>query len=276
MVDDKISAVGFVGQGRMGLAMAKHVMAAGYPVFGYDINAEAMGTAVEAGVNPASSARQVAENSDLICVIVPSDDDVRQACDGADGVFAGAKNGSIVALCSSLMPETVSEMAAAAPEGVDILDLPSARGPIAADQGRLALLVGGEQEVLQRAQPVLETFGEAIHYLGPLGAGQIAKTANNILLWCNMQTSLEVLSLTRSLGLDPEAIREAMYDCSGDSWALRQLDRINPAWPVKDMINAMELAASVGEKMPMSQLMKDMAGQLSQEAANKILFGEEA
>ena len=269
-----ITKVGFVGQGRMGLALAKHVLAAGYPVFGYDIDADVMEVSVVAGINPSNSARQVAENSDFICIIVPTDDDVRLVCTSNNGVFAGAKSGTTIALCSSLIPETVTNLAAQAPEGVRILDLPSTRGPIAADEGRLALLVGGKEEDLEGVRPVLETFSETIHFVGPLGAGQIAKTANNILLWCNMQTSLEVLSLSSALGLDPEAIREAMYDCSGDSWALRQLDRINPAWPVKDMINALDLAKSVNEEMPMAELMGKLAGQLSQETVNKILSGK--
>ena len=266
--------VGLVGLGRMGLAKAKHVIKAGYPVYGFDVSADALNVAVEAGVVPVASAAAVAEKSELVIVIVPSDDDVKQACTGDDGVLAGAKAVSIIALCSSLMPETVTVIAEAAPAGVDILDLPSARGPIAADEGNLALMAGGDADALERARPVLETFATAIHHVGPVGAGQITKTVNNILLWSNMQTSLEVLALARRLGLDPEAMREALYDCSADSWALRHLHALYPAWPVKDMNNALALAKQAGADMPVAELMGKLAESLTQARAEEVLFGK--
>jgi 3-hydroxyisobutyrate dehydrogenase-like beta-hydroxyacid dehydrogenase len=268
---DEIKTVGFAGLGRMGLAKAKHCLNAGYKVVGFDISEGPMSAAADAGVETMDSAAAVAAASDVMIVIVPSDDDVRAACLGDAGAFGGETPGTIVVLCSSLMPETVTEIAAAAPDGVDILDCPSTRGPEAADDGTLALLVGGEAEVLARARPVLETFGEVIHHLGPLGAGQVAKTVNNILLWCNMQTTMEVLSMSKDLGLDAEAMRKAMYDCSGDSWALRRLPLINPAWPVKDMKNAMVIRDQTGTAMPMSALMADLADGLSMDAVAKLL-----
>ena len=267
-------AVGFVGIGRMGLAKAKHVMGAGYSVTGFDISGDAMSAAGDAGVATVSSAAETTKASDIIIVIVPSDEDVMTACESTDGVFAGAKPGSIVVLCSSLKPETIQAMADAAPKGMDVLDCPSTRGTDAADAGNLALLVGGEADVLARARPVLETFSEVIHHVGPLGAGQVAKTVNNILLWCNMRTSIEVLRMAKDLGLDPEAMRQAMFDCSGDSWALRRLPKIQPSWPVKDMKNAMALADRAGTDIPMTALMADLAETLTQQAVNDLLNGE--
>ena len=119
---------------------------------------------------------------------------------------------------------------------------------------------------------MLNCFSAVIHHVGPLGAGQIAKTVNNILLWCNMRTGMEVLTLAKELGLDPEAIRHAMFDCSGDSWALRRLDRINPAWPAKDMQNAIILSESANSGFPMISLMSELASNLSQEAVDDFAF----
>jgi len=266
--------VGFVGLGRMGLAKAKHVLKAGYFVSGFDIGSDPLASAEYVGVQTKTSARAVAAASDIIIVIVPSDEDVAAACEGSDGTFAGTKPGSIVVLCSSLKPETVQAMADGAPDGVSVLDCPSTRGPEAVDAGTLALLVGGDADVLERARPVLETFSEVIHHVGPLGAGQIAKTVNNILLWCNMRTTMEVLGMAKDLGLDPEAMRQAMFDCSGDSWALRRLPKIQPSWPVKDMKNAMVLANQAGTDIPMTAIMADLAATLTQQAVVELLNGK--
>jgi len=268
---ETIPRVGFVGLGRMGLAKAKHLLRAGYDVSGFDIRETAMETASRMGVVAVPSASEVARNSDTIIVIVPTDEDVKTACIHNDGVLAGAKTGSTIVLCSSLRPETVKEIIKHAEDGVKILDAPSTRGPDAADAGTLAILVGGELETLEHVRPVLECFSEVIHHVGPLGAGQVAKTVNNILLWCNMRTTLEVLTLAKDLELDPESMRRAMFDCSGDSWALRRLDKINPAWPVKDMNNAMALADKIGCTMPMTALMAKLSATLTQEAVEELL-----
>ena len=271
MATDEKPKIGFIGLGRMGMAKAKHVIGAGYTVFGFDINDQAMEAATIAGVITVSSALEVAANSGIIIVIVPTDDDVKQVCMGRTGILSGAKKESIIVLCSSLLPETVTEITRQSANDVNILDVPSTRGPDAADAGTLALLVGGDGGVLDKVRPVVNCFSEVIHHVGPLGAGQIAKTVNNILLWCNMRTGMEVLTLAKELGLDPEAIRHAMFDCSGDSWALRRLDRINPAWPGKDMQNAMILSESANSGFPMISLMAELAPSLSQEAVDDLL-----
>lgn len=271
MADASKGMVGFVGLGRMGLAKAKHLMNDNYSVCGYDINPEARAIAAKAGVIEKPSAGDVAAASQTIIVIVPSDEDIIDACTGENGVLAGAGPGANIILMSSLMPGTVNAVAAAAGDGVDVLDVPSTRGPLAADAGTLALLVGGDAAVLERVRPVLACFSEVIHHLGPLGAGQVGKTVNNILLWSNMRMSMEVLGLAKSLDLDPETMRQAMFDCSGDSWALRRLPKMNPTWPVKDLKNAMILAKEVGPEMSMTSLLTELAESLTKQAVQELL-----
>ena len=259
---------GFVGLGRMGLPMARHAAKAGFPVTGYDIDAAALARCPGDG---ASSAKAVAAAADVVLVIVPTDEDTVAACLGPDGALAAARPETVVVLCGSLLPETVRRIGAAGgPAG--ILDVPLTKGVRAAESGDMTLLVGGETRHLERARPILQSFSTAIHHLGPLGSGQIGKTVNNILLWVNLKAALEALDLGRRLGIAPAAPRRALYDCSADSWVLRELDRIQPTWPGKDLDNAMTLAGTVGLSMPLAE--RTAAAWPSRDQIDKILASE--
>ncbi|HET8682192.1 MAG TPA: NAD(P)-binding domain-containing protein, partial [Micromonosporaceae bacterium] len=166
------TTVGVVGLGAMGSPMVRHLLAAGVPVVVRDLDEARVAAAVARGAQAAGSAAELARACEVVAVVVPSDDDVRAVCLGADGMLAGLREGSVVLLCSSVRPETCEQVAAAAPPGVDVLDTALAGGARGAEAGEVTLLAGGDAEVIERVRPVLAPWTRAIHHLGPLGAGQ--------------------------------------------------------------------------------------------------------
>ena len=273
MADDAIRRIGFVGLGRMGRPMAAHASSGGFAVVGWDVSEAALTEAEKVGCRPTASLGQCARDSEAIFVIVPSDDDFTAACTREDGIFRHARPGTIVCACSSLLPKTAAAMAVeAVNQGLEFLDMPLTKGVRAAETGSMTILVGGKAEILDRVRPVLDTFSEAVHLVGAAGAGQVAKSVNNILLWAGLESAIEALKLGRAYGLDAERLRQALLDCSADSWVLRELHLIVPTWPAKDLENVVRMAEAVRLDMPLVERLADLAGDLNKRERITSLF----
>ncbi|MGH6946606.1 MAG: NAD(P)-dependent oxidoreductase [Kiloniellales bacterium] len=261
-------AIGLIGLGRMGRPMARHFAAAGHRVLGYDNDRAALAAAA---VEPRESPRAVAA-ADLTLVLVPDDEAVMQVATGSKGLFSAPGNGAVVAVCSSVRPDTLQALAApAAAAGFELLDLPLTKGVEAAEDGTMTLLAGGKAETVERLRPALSAVASAIHHVGPLGAGQIAKTVNNLLLWSTLVAAAEALGLGARLGVEPAALRRALKDCSADSWVLRRLDRIQPTWPAKDMRVALAIAEEAGLALPLMQTAAAEVGHYDRSALDRLL-----
>lgn len=269
-----VATVGLIGLGAMGAPMAGHVARAGFKVVGCDPDAEARRrTADVVEFLPSPSA--VAGHAELTLVIVPTDDDVTQVCTGTDGLFTAHGTGRVVAICSSVRPQTILALEApAAQAGFELLDVPLTKGVRAAEAGTMALLAGGDAGALRRAMPVFECFSAAVHHVGGLGAGQVAKTVNNLLLWSNMVAVAEALTLAANLGASPEVMCRAMQDCSADSWVLREFGRIVPTWPAKDMQNAVAMAEGAGVDLPLMRAVAREVGEYDRRTLVRILKGD--
>ncbi len=271
-----VTRIGFVGLGRMGLPMAAHAAAGGFQVTGWDVDETAIADAAAAGCRPAQSLSHCARNSQAIFIIVPTDADFTAACSQENGIFHNARPGTILCACSSLLPETASAMAAqAAGFGLEFLDMPLTKGVRAATSGTMTILVGGKTEILDRLRPVLATFSEAIHHVGGAGAGQVAKSVNNILLWSGLESAIEALTLGRAYGLDVEALRRALLDCSADSWVLRELRLIQPTWPAKDLANVAHMAKKMRMDMPLVDRLRELAEDTDQRERISELFQDQ-
>ncbi len=271
-----VTRVGFVGLGRMGLPMAAHAAAGGFHVTGWDVDETAIADAEAAGCRPAQSLSHCAQNSEAIFIIVPTDDDFTAVCSQANGIFNSARPGTILCACSSLLPETASAMAAqAAGLGLEFLDMPLTKGVRAAASGTMTILVGGKAEILDRLRPVLATFSAAIHHVGGAGAGQVAKSVNNILLWSGLESAIEALALGRAYGLDVETLRRALLDCSADSWVLRELQQIQPTWPAKDLANVAHMARKMRIDMPLVDRLRELAQDTDQRQRITELFQDQ-
>ncbi len=264
--------VGLVGVGRMGLPMARHILAAGFELAVFDSDAKATSAAASLGATRAASLAELAAASEVVLVLVPTDADVRAVCCGEGGLAANARAGAMIVVCSSVLPETVQAVSKEANQhGVAVLDAPLTRGVRGAEAGDLTVLVGGDAAHLERVRPVLDCFSKVVHHLGPVGAGQVGKTVNNILLWVHMAAACEALDLGARLGVAPERMRSALQDCSADSWVLRTLPQIQPTWPAKDLENALRMAAGAACTMPLTQSVAANADDLSAKAVGRLL-----
>ena len=150
--------------------------------------------------------------SDLVCLCVVGDDDVDEVLTARHGVLAGWQPGGIIAIHSTVHPDTCREMAEkAAAQGVSVIDAPVSGGGPAADAGTLMVMVGGDADVVERCRPVFATYSDPIVHLGELGSGQVAKILNNLLFSANLGTAVTTLELGDALGIPP---RPAVPRCS--------------------------------------------------------------
>ena len=172
--------VGFVGVGNMGGAMAANVLAAGHAVSVCDPSADAVRPLVERGAWVGSTPADAAAGADVVSIVVMSGAQVEAVTTGPDGVLAGAPNGAVVAVHSTVHPRSVHAVADAAPHGVHVLDAPISGGVQGARAATLCLMVGGDADAFARARPAFESMGNLVLHLGPLGNGLGAKLARNL------------------------------------------------------------------------------------------------
>ncbi|MGP4015994.1 NAD(P)-dependent oxidoreductase [Saccharopolyspora sp. 5N708] len=266
-------AVGVIGLGAMGLPIAGHLAGAGIAVTVHDLDPARVTAATAVGCAVADDAGAVAAASAVTLVLVPSDADVREVCLGTGGVVDRAAGGVIV-VCSSVHPATVREIDAALTT-VDgrggVLDAALTGGVRAAEQAAVNLLVGGRAETLERARPVLAPWCASVHHLGALGAGQIAKSANNLVHWAQICAIEEALDLARRHGLSVPAVRAALMDGPTDSRTLRELERMRLTWWAKDLDTVDRLAREVGRPTPVAEMCRDRMSGITVEALAELL-----
>ena len=212
----KIGSVGVIGLGKMGGQLARHLAAAGFETRGYDVRAEAMAAAEADGAAATASPAALASASDLVIVGVGFDSELEAALFGDDGVMDSPRPGSVIAVASTVAPATMLKIAERIGEReVAVLDIPMARGELAAIDGNLLIFGGGDRDVFDRCRPAFSTFSDAIHHLGPVGAGQVGKLVNNLILWACISANEEGFSLAAALGVESAApLRDALLESS--------------------------------------------------------------
>ena len=205
-----VKRTGMIGLGAMGLQFARHMLRKGFDVAGYDINADAVRRAENDGIRHRTSPAEIGKFAEVVVVMVATDAQVESVVEGS-GLIDALAPGSVICIASSVAPETCRRLAAlAAAKNIGVLDTPVVLGQEAADNGTCTVYVGGEERWLERARPVLQTFGRDVVHLGDVGSGQIAKMINNMLLWATMVANFEALTLAKQLGMDiPKARRRA-------------------------------------------------------------------
>lgn len=270
-----MAAVGVIGLGVMGGPIARRIRERGHTVTGYDVSAEALRTLGKAGVSAAASPEEVAKASEVTLVVVVDDAQVHEVCLGPRGALAGARSGSILCILSSVRPETCRTVAARGQaQGVHVLDAPMVRGAAAAEEGRLLLMVGGDGGALARARPIFEAVATDVCHLGEVGAGQVGKAVNNLLLWIAVVGIREAFTVAKTAGVKPDVLRPALYLSSGDSWVLRQWDRVGQQpkwWDQKDLGSVLALAEAQGTAAPLAALTKELMKGFTPERARALL-----
>lgn len=213
--------VGFIGLGSQGGPMARRIVEAGYPTTLWARRPASLEPFADTTAKIAGSPAELAAASDLMCLCVVGDADVEEV---ADGLLAGARAGSIIAVHSTVHPKTCQELAKkAAAHDVSVIDAPVSGGAPAVAEGRLLVMVGGNPEVVERCRPVFETYADPIVHLGDLGSGQTTKLLNNLLFTANLGTAATALSLGKALGVLPDRLTEVISRGSGNSFALNAL-----------------------------------------------------
>ena len=253
--------IGFVGVGAMGRPMSTRLLAAGYALSIYARRPEAAQPLAALGARVCASPREVAEASDIVCVMVTTTADVEAVVTGDAGIAQGAAPGSLVIVMSTISPLATQALAATLAErGIDMLDAPVSGGPDGAANGTLAIMAGGSTAAFERARPVLERLGRSIVHVGPAGSGQIAKACNQLALCVALEGVAEALALAERLGADPARVREVMLNGLASSRALdvfggRMVARdftagVEARLHHKDMQIVLELAHRVGLSVP--------------------------
>jgi 3-hydroxyisobutyrate dehydrogenase len=247
-------SVGLVGLGAMGLPAAGLLARAGHPTYCHDTDPAAVARAAATGARPAGTVAELAAACDVVLVLVPSDQDVLEVCTGSGGVLEAARPGAVVLICSSVTPDTCRTVAGQArPLGVHVLDAALTGGVRAAEAGEVNLLVGGDAAVLDSVRPSLEPWTATVHHLGPLGAGQVGKTVNNLCHWGQLAAIVEALRLGRDLGVEPAKLRAAVLDGPAASRTLAEMQLMRLTWYAKDLANAERMAAGVDRPLPVAR-----------------------
>ena len=257
-----MSIIGFIGLGIMGRPMAKNLIKAGHKLVVYDKFAK-FDDLVSLGAEGAASNREVASKSDVIITMLPNSPHVKEAILGADGVIEGIKNGAIVVDMSSIAPAASQEVGAALKvKGVAFLDAPVSGGEPKAIDGTLAIMVGGDRGTFEKAKPILEKMGSSVVLVGGIGAGNVTKLANQIIVALNIAGVSEAFVLATKAGVSPQSVFDAIKGGLAGSTVMNAkvpmiLDgSFKPGFRIelhiKDLQNALDTAHDLGVPIPLT------------------------
>ncbi len=270
-IETKVTRTGVIGLGAMGLQMARHMAGKGFAVAGTDIDAAAMTRAETHGVRRCASAAEVGDHADVVVVMVATDAQVEDIV-RSSGLLDRLRPGAVIAIASSVAPETCRELAAlAATRNVGVIDTPVVLGQEAANNGTLTIYAGGEEHHVKRATPALAAFAREIIHVGAIGDGQIAKTLNNLLLWACMCANFEVLTLAKKLGTDVPRLLAALQRGSGANWSLSRWGTGTGKWAEKDMDVALEIAQDAKAPMPLAGLVDQLVKSINQDKMKALI-----
>ncbi len=258
-VSPETTAVGWIGTGVMGASMCGHVLDAGYRVTVHSRTKERADALLDRGAAWAKSPAAVAEASDVVCAIVGYPADVHEVFLGPTGAVGVAKSGSVLVDLTTSEPSLAVEIhRAGAERGVQTIDAPVSGGDVGARNGTLSIMVGGEEDAVERVRPLLETFGQTILRQGGPGAGQHTKMVNQILIATGMIGVCEALLYGYRAGLDLDRVLESVASGAAGSWSLtnygpRMLSGdFAPGFTVDHFVKDMGIALAEAERMQLS------------------------
>jgi 2-hydroxy-3-oxopropionate reductase len=268
--------IGFIGLGIMGKPMSKNLLKAGYALTVYDVVPGPLAEVVEAGATKAASAADAAAKSDVIITMLPDGPQVEEAVLGPGGVLEGAKAGAVVIDMSSISPIVAQKVAAACEaKGVHFVDAPVSGGEPKAIDATLAIMVGGKPDVFEQVQPILAKLGSTVTLTGAVGAGNVTKLANQIMVACNIAAMGEALVLATKAGLDPEVVFNAVKGGLAGSTVLNAkapmvISRnFKPGFRIKLHQKDLRNALLAGEAMKVSLPFTAMAQQILMSLMNE-------
>ncbi len=257
--------IGFVGLGLMGRPMCKNLQLAGANLVIYNRSRAKVDELAKQGMSPATSPREVAERTDTVIIMVSDTPAVEKVLTAPDGIIAGVKPGALVIDMGTTAVQATRKLAGEVrKKGAEYIDAPVSGGVLGAEAATLAIMAGGLDIAVARAMPLFEVLGKNITHVGEVGAGQVAKAANQVIVGLTIGAVAEALTLAKRSGVDPAKVRKALQ---GGFAASRILDvhgermvkgTFEPGGKAviqrKDLSQALDLAQSVGLKLPATSL----------------------
>jgi 2-hydroxy-3-oxopropionate reductase len=257
----------------MGKPMAKNLIKAGHELTVFDIVQPAVEELVKSGAVRARSSKEVASKTDLIITMLPDSPDVEKAAFGPQGIFEGIRSGSTYIDMSTISPITTKKVAeACVPKRVRVLDAPVSGGEKGAIDATLTIMVGGSKQVFEDCLSIFQVMGKNIVYCGEIGAGQVVKACNQILVAGVLETASEALVLGAKAGVDPEIVLKVI----AGGYAMRVLDVRGPLvlkrdfkpgfktrLHYKDLGIALAVGSNYGAPLPVTSLIHEMMGALN-------------
>ncbi len=262
--------IGFIGLGIMGKPMAKNLLKAGYELVVNDINKDVIKELVSLGAELAETPAKLASKVKVIITMLPNSPQVKQVVLGENGIIEGATKGSVVIDMSSIAPLASQEIEKAlTAKGVDMLDAPVSGGEPKAIEGTIAVMVGGKKEVFDNNYEIMMAMAGSVVYVGAIGAGNIAKLCNQVVVALNIAAVSEAMVLAQKAGVSPDLVYQAIRGgLAGstvmDAKAPMMMDRnFAPGFRIdlhiKDLNNVLETSREVGVPLPLAaQVMEIM------------------
>jgi 3-hydroxyisobutyrate dehydrogenase len=259
----------FVGIGQMGSGMARRLSASGFDVLGFDISAQSRELAEASGLKTQGDLKLAMHNRKVILSSVPNAETARQAWLGPTGILQYAQPGDIGIELSTIDPETMRQIAAAAQaKGVRMLDAPVSGGPEEAATGNLVLMVGGNQDDIAEVDAILKALSSACHYTGVVGTGKTVKLVNNMMAMGNILVAAEAFALGTTAGVEPEVLFSVLSGSGGRSHHFLKRfpnaikGNFKPGFKLelgeKDLALAIEFGRTLNHPTPAASVIREM------------------
>ncbi len=268
--------IGFIGLGIMGKPMGKNLLKAGFELVVCSRTQTSVDELTAVGATTAATPSELAAQVDLVITMLPNSPEVKEVILGPNGVIEGTRPGCIVVDMSSIAPLASQEIAAAlAEKGIEMLDAPVSGGQPKAIEGTLSVMVGGKQEVFDRCVPVFKAMAASVVRVGKIGAGNVTKLANQVVVALNIAAVSEAMVLAAKAGVEPELVYQAIRGGLAGSTVMDakvplMLDRkFNPGFRIKlhikDLANALETSSEVGAPLPLTASVMEILKSLQSE-----------
>jgi len=276
-----VAKIGFIGLGIMGKPMSRNLMKAGHELVVYDVRPEPIEELATEGAARGLSPKDVASRSEIVITMLPDGPEVEEVILGPGGVLEAARPGLTVVDMSSISPVVARKVGEqCARWGVEFLDAPVSGGEPGAINATLAIMVGGEAAVYQKVRPIFQAMGKSITLTGPVGAGNVTKLANQIMVAANIAAIGEALALAAKAGVNPETVFHAVKGGLAGSAALNAkapmilARNFQPGFRIrlhhKDLRNALAAAEAHGVSLPLTSLVQQMLVALMAEGEGEL------
>ena len=264
-----------VGIGAMGVEMALHIKNKGQDVIGIDVNLEQVESAKKRGLPSTLDLISEVPNRDVFIVIVATD--AQSASVVGQILDNNPKPGSAIVIAGTNHPDTMKSLSdKCVAKQIRLVDAPVVFGMQGARDGNLASLCGGTVEDVEYVTPVLMCYSRAVHHVGAVGTGQLAKTCNNMMHWAACCANFEVLALAKRYGVDAQRMREILLQCPAKNTTLERWDNTRFTWQEKDMDVAMDLAQTASLPLPLFGTIDQLVKMFKADDVSALLYGEKA